>query len=93
MGTLAEAGPGPSSSSAPPIITTSTEQLSDLSDADADGEVEHDQLDELEDDDDESSSVIGSDLLNPPKWVKYTTNHLYGTWPPVWSLDASGRRR
>ncbi|KAJ8698390.1 hypothetical protein PTI98_005104 [Pleurotus ostreatus] len=58
-------------------MTTSTEQLSDLSDADADGEVEHDQLDESEDDDDESSSVLGSDLLNPPKWIKYTTKHLY----------------
>ncbi|KDQ29388.1 hypothetical protein PLEOSDRAFT_1096601 [Pleurotus ostreatus PC15] len=77
MGTPAQAGPGPSSSSAPPIMTTSTEQLSDLSDADADGEVEHDQLDESEDDDDESSSVLGSDLLNPPKWIKYTTKHLY----------------
>ncbi|KAF9495367.1 hypothetical protein BDN71DRAFT_1447514 [Pleurotus eryngii] len=77
MGTLVEAGPGPSSSFAPPIMTTSTEQLSDLSDADADGEVEHDQLDESEDDEDDSSSVLGSDLLNPPKRIEYTTKHLY----------------
>lgn len=102
MNVVAEASADPSSSCAHPIATTSSaplnstlnEQLSDLSDADADGDVEHDQLDDSEDDeDDEPSSVLGSDLLNPPRWVKYTTKHLYGTWPPVaWSGRWTRRR-
>ncbi|KAF4602043.1 hypothetical protein EYR40_005244 [Pleurotus pulmonarius] len=90
MNAVAEASANPSSSSAIAIATTSTtaplnsalaDQLSDLSDADADGDAEHDELDESEDDEDEDdyevSSVLGSDLLNPPKRVKYTTKHLY----------------